>query len=41
MKDDEIWRVFAETGDPVIYLYYRSAGAARGRTGADTGDRPG
>ena len=25
MKSSEFWRVFAETGDPVVYLLYRSA----------------
>lgn len=25
MKNDFIWRMFCETGDPVCYLIYRSA----------------
>ena len=41
MKNDEIWRVFAETGDPVVYLLYKSAGNAQSRRHADTTDRPG
>ncbi len=29
MKNEEIWRVFAETGDPVVYLLYKSAANAQ------------
>jgi len=25
MKADELWKVFAETGDPACYLLYRAA----------------
>ena len=33
MQSSELWRVFAETGDPMAYLLYRSAeGAKRERS---------
>ena len=33
MQSSELWRVFAETGDPMAYLLYRSAeGANRERS---------
>ena len=41
MKNEEIWHVFAETGDPVVYLLYKSAGNAQSRRTADTGNGPG
>ena len=36
MKSDGIWRVFAETGDPLVYLLYRSAAGARDGGRAET-----
>ena len=24
MKADELWKIFAETGDPALYLLYRA-----------------
>ena len=35
MKSDGIWRVFAETGDPLVYLLYRSAANAQERGQAE------
>ena len=41
MKSSELWHVFAETGDPVVYLLYRSAEDARTRSDEDISHRPG
>ena len=29
MRADEIWKVFAETGEPVYYLLYKAIGAEK------------
>jgi len=29
MRKDEIWRMFAETGEPVYYLLYKAIGAEK------------
>lgn len=43
MSTDAIWRVFAETGDPLCYLLYKSAGSRPRRNDEDrsrTGELP-
>ena len=47
MRTDGLWHVFAETGDPVAYLLYRSAGNGsrrndqnKKRPGAEEHPRP-
>lgn len=41
MNSSRLWHVFAETGDPLVYLLYRSAEDARTRSNEDivTGPR--
>ena len=29
MREDEIWKAFAETGEPLYYLLYRALGAEK------------
>lgn len=41
MKTDAIWRAFAETGDPVYYLLYKSLDGKDGPTKRKKDEDPG